>query len=420
MIPRLQTDRVQAWRSYRTADTDALGAMICKEAVSECSRSFGGTLRSIVVTGSLARSEGTFIEKGDGWRLLGDAEFMLIFEPNGVLPSSLVLNSVQSSIEHNLREQEIHCRIDLSGVFPTYLRRLPPHVFTCELRSCGRVLWGDEAVLAMIPSHKGREISLEDAWRLLCNRMVEFLEDASALAQGSNGDNRYVPYRTLKLYLDTATSLLVFANAYAPTYRQREENMMRLAENSAGPGDWPFDLKTFAEKVSVCTAWKLSREISTFDCAWISWEEALWFARQLWRWELLRLTDAGVALSDRELLFRWMRLQSPVRRIRGWLYVLRKCGWHRSWRHWPRWARSGWRASPRHWVYAASSEFLSLFPRLLSTEGNEFEGEEALRELLCWLPVVKKNLPREESNSWQLLASEIAWNYHEFLEKTRA
>lgn len=399
----------------------ALAAAICSEVARQCLNAFGERLRAVVLTGSLARDEASFNPEGSGWKLLGDAEFLLVFHPHVALPGKSATDAVRQSIEQNLLNSKLECRIDLNTVHPQYLRRLPPSIFTYELRTCGQVIWGERQILSLVPTFSSTEIRLEDAWRLLCNRMIELLEAASELGQDGSKHPLGPLYRTAKFYLDMATSFLVFAGGYAPTYREREQNLRRLTEDTTRRGEWPFELAPFAKQVTSCTEWKLAAYRSGSQPLRVSWQEAISFARALWRWELETLMGSRRdSLSDRELLLRWMRFQPSARRLRGWLYVARKCGWHRSWRHWLRWARRAWRASPRHWVYAAAGELLFRLPSGLGSTAQPPTKDDHLQELQSWLPFSNGSQSGDGLPRWQQLAREIGWNYHQFLEKTRA
>jgi hypothetical protein len=403
-------------------ERSVLRDMICSEVATQCVSRWGTELRAVILTGSLARNEATFVREEAAWKLMGDAEFMLIFHSHAALPPAAAVLSARQGIEQRLRQEGVEGQIDVSCVHPTYLQRLPPHIFSYELRCCGHVAWGDTQILSLIPGFSASEILREDAWRLLCNRMIELLESAPDLASEHSKTRGELRYQVVKLWLDMATSLLIFAHAYAPSYRARERNLYGLAGESRDPSKWPFDLGIFAEQVSACTTLKLSEDRAQGDPPHISWDDTVRCARQLWRWELEQLarSDMQNSICDREMLFRSVRLQSPAKRLRGWIYVLRKCGWHRSWRNWPRWMRLAWRASPRYWVYAASNELFERLPVPLSAASGLAEAHPGVRELWSWLPVVRRSRNRKTAEEWQALATEITWNYHEFLERTRS
>lgn len=381
----------------------------------ECARCFG-TMTALISTGSLARGEASVIRSETSHTILGDAEFMVVFEKNATLPPADVLAEVGRRIETDLRQHRIECKIDLSAVHPVYFQRLPAHIFTYELKHRGRVIQGDAALLQSIPDHSAAELSKEDAWRLLCNRLIEVLGSTEGVAGDGEVFSPKLQYKLVKLYLDMATSLLVFAGSYAPSYRERREEIARLAEQGE-TGGFPFDLQEFSPIVAACSAEKLAPAYETGRLD-LSWRSAMHTAHGLWRWELAILVGKAAAGNDRALFDHWLRAQSFKTRMRGWLYVLRACGWQRSYRLWPRWWHLR-KASPRHWVYLVASSLLFAAqhdvtsPQAAAAEGN-------LNSLSQYLPVQKATAKRSGNVSWNDLAHDVVWNYREFLTGTRA
>ena len=120
-------------------------------------------------------------------------------------------------------------------------------------------------------------------------------------------------------------------------------------------------------------------------------------------------------MSDSHLMHRWMGAQPFHGRIRGWASLARKRRWFDSWRHWPHWVRLGMKGSPRYWIYAAGSE---LFFRLSSMgECGSTCPDGHLRTWREWLPVHPEQA-KENKISPRQLASEINWNYQQFLMET--
>ncbi len=428
----MSTELQHGWPTEKAAHeprrTGVLKATICEETARQCAAEFGDPLRGMVLTGSLARDEATFLAEGQRCKLLGDAEFLLVFHERTALPSAPSLNVLSKRIENGLFGREILGHIALSAVHPAYLRKLRPHIFAYELRTCGQVIWGDSEILSLIPAFSPSDIPLEDAWRLLCNRMIEQLEVLDGLVDRPETLPPTVYYRTVKLYLDMATSLLVFLGAYEPSYRKRAEKLKELAESELPEKRSPFPLPGFAERVAACTRVKvrgftsagLSEAAGHNGVGFAYWEEAVEYARLLWRWESGRLTDTHVQLSNRALWERWMQRQPVSVRLRGWLCVLRKQGWHKSWREWFRWGRRSCQASPRYWVYAAASELFFRLPCLLQQREEKAELNADWEALSEKLPVVRRIRTQEGRPIWLQLASEVVWNYHEFLVDTRS
>jgi hypothetical protein len=411
-----------AWKHAHASrvlqDSVQLREMICAVVQQECTRCFSAVLKGLISTGSLARDEATIIRSEESWAVRGDAEFMLVFEKHSALPSAAALRGVRRSIESDLLERKIECKIDLSAVHPSYFQRLPAHIFTYELKHCGRVIAGDTAILQSIPDYSADELSREDAWRLLCNRLIEVLECAEEFS-GENG--RFAPelqYRIVKLYLDMATSLLLFVRAYAPSYRERGEAIFRLAGRKMRPEACPFELGAFADLVADCTGVKLLPQGCEQRRVEFSRHSAMQTAHALWRWELVQLAGTKSVGSDRDLFDQWIKRQSSWKSIRGWLHVLRACGWQRSYRLWPRW----WglrKASPRHWIYLIASSLLFQ----LHADANSFQprGQDVnLVKLISYLPVRRMTAKNHAPPSWENLAYDVVWNYRQFLMGTRA
>jgi hypothetical protein len=282
-------------------------------------------------------------------------------------------------------------------------------VFSYELRECGRTVWGDPDDLLRIPAIASSGILREDAWRLLCNRMVEVME----MAVTSPPRNRFLSvafrYRVIKLFLDMATSYLVFIGEYAPSYRKRQEAISRM-EHCDNRADIPFDVARFRRMVETCTAWKL-------DChcprlSWDEWMYAVDTAHSLWRWETALLCNTDPTAPDETLMRRCMKRQPMAGRVRGWLYVLRCRGWLRSWNHWARWATMACLASPRYWTYAAATALFFRLPELMEADTNaDLPGPRQ--------PELPLHVARTPLRGWRAKAEEIALNYHTLLEKTR-
>jgi hypothetical protein len=395
-----------------------LGDVIAAATARRCAGHHGDRLRAIILTGSLARDEATWRTDGrDAARILGDAEFLVVLGDRAPLPDPELVRALTSDLEADLASQGIRCPVTLSHVHAAYLHRLPPTIFAYELRACGRAVWGDPAVRSLVRGFTPSAIPLEDGWRLLCNRLVEHLDPIS---DGTTVDRRErALYRVVKLYLDMATSLLLFLGAYEPTYRGRAERLRTLAGQPRRGARHPFDLDSFAELVGACTEWKVNGG-EWLPADEVSARAAVGRARQLWRWELVQLTGASPDLPDQALLDAWLERQPAGQRIRGWLHLLRKCGWHRSWRSWPRWSRLLRRGSPRHLVYSAACRML-FDPEPAEQDRDPRSFAEPARRAFCDdLPVVRT---RPDGQRWlpsPEAAREIAWNYREFLVDTRA
>jgi hypothetical protein len=387
----------------------ALRDLICAETRAVCQQTYGQTLRAIVLTGSLARNEATFVERPDGSTLLGDAEFLLVIHSGASLPSVSDAHRMRVEIERRLLRQGLRGAVTVSGVPPSYLHRLRPSIFAYELTACGSVIAGDQSVLNLVHRFPVSEIPLEDAWRLLANRVVEQLETLRELpADETTPLPDAVYYRTVKLVLDMATSLLVFVGGYKPTYTERSVSLRQLADSRSAE-DWPFPARAFADAVRDCTEWKLSGQ-SAEGASRAFWGQAVHYAQALWAWELVRLLKLGNQPPAGGLMRQWMQRQPVGERVQSWASVLRRSGWLRSLGYWPRWMRLALRGSPRYLVYAAAGD-------LLFSVGTV--APATVRRIQRCLPVVSR-IPDAAPSGVHLVAADIRENYYRFLVETSA
>ncbi len=403
-------------------DRNEIGNRIAITASRLCEDIFGNRLRAVILTGSMARDEATIALENGQWRVMGDAEFLLLFNDHAALPGEKSLGALGKSVEDILASLQIFCPVTFSAGRAAYLRGLPPHIFGYELRECGRVVWGESSTLSLIPSFSAADIPLEDGWRLLSNRIVEHVE----IARSWNSEAQNLPlslqYQTIKLCLDTATSFLLFAGAYAPTYIQRQQALNSILEESSANDRFPFLQENFVQELNLCTRWKLGVGEPGVDLnlGWAFWESVVSTACAVWKWEFSILTGLEAPADFHELCKRSMRAQKAPQIARGWLFVFRETGWLHSWRCWPDWFGKVWQGSPRHRVYLAAFELFSRLGVLLGTTGGGNELNVNWKEVRDSLPLTESRDSIGLRGDWRHLASEIAWNYHSFVENTRA
>jgi hypothetical protein len=364
---------------------------------------------AIVLTGSMARSEATCVEDGPILKVLGDAEFLVIFARDTDLPPASAMRELARAARAAVLGSGMDCPIDLGAVHVGYLQSLKPHIFGYELKVCGRVVWGATDILAAIPGFSSDEIPVQEGLELLCNRMIEQLGAAGRAEAFPAELGQGLEYATVKLYLDMTTSLLLHVGRYAPTYEARARNLRDLAESQGGEGRWPFPLEAFSQRVSACLDHKLGRRALPHNQLNEFWEESVRYARSLWCWELSR-TMGAQECGENALWARWMRSQPVGRRARGWLYAVRSCGWWRSWREWPRWLKMA-RITPRLWIYHTGATLLFQLPEI--TRGKELPK---LNELAQGLPL----RPAHGIGTWRDLSAAVFANYQRLLMGTRS
>jgi hypothetical protein len=403
-----------------SCSTKSPAEQVARTTGTVCAKHFRNGLRAVILTGSLARGEETLTERDGHSRFASDAEFILILQDEVTIPLAEEIHHLRREIETDLALENIECHLSLSVAHVQFLRNMEPHIFGLETRSSGRVVYGESTILESIPPFTQSDIPREDAWRLLSNRMIEIVE---AIALTSEDALTIVPsaltYRIIKLYLDMATSLLLFLGCYEPTYKARSERLAELASKSDRRAFVPFPLGPFSDTVKACTTAKLTGCPTMREFVdWAHFSTACQLALVLWKWELLELTRANDGNSPKELCLISMKKQPLAARLRGWAYAIRRQGWHRSYRQWYRWTKLARHASPRYWLYACVGEVflrrnILLFPTIpITPKLSEWNW--------LWDCLPMKPPPSSPPTSKrQALLRAIAWNYHEFLEETR-
>jgi len=275
------------------------------------------------------------------------------------------------------------------------------------------VIHGDPAVLDLIPAFGAEDIPREDAWRLLCNRMIEYLEIAADAVPIGATPTSELRYRTVKLALDLATSWLVFVGAYRPTYRDRAAAVRALAARETVEA--PFDVRVFAADVQACTAVKVDGAPELDGFADLS-ARILDDTRALWRWELSRLADVPGPATDDALLAAFARRQPTLARLRGWAVVARQSMRTPRARRWRRF-RQVLGASPRLRVYGVAAELMFALGHMTA---EPVVSAANLRRWRHALPVAVADTGASQRPDWRRLAADVVWNYRAFLVGTQA
>jgi len=390
--------------------------MVCDETAKLLGLRYGTRMRALLLTGSLSRGEPALLVDGEDVKVLGDADLIAIFEEHTTLPEPQAMQWISRQAEMEARKRRVRCKIGVCAVHPSWLRNQRASIFAYELFTSGTCVHGDHNVLSLIPRLSPSDIPLEDAWWTLCNRMIELLE----VSCGELGDTSHIPisveYRMSKLWLDMATSFLVFAGAYAPSYQQRRQILRTLADDSSFRSTWPFSLAEFSSTVSQATDWRSGLlEGSTPFGDWKRFCETVECAHALWRWELCRLSGCQGDVWDGELWEAWVRNRPARQNVRGWLHLWREQGWHASAQQLPHWLRLAFLASPRLWIYRIGSELFFQLPALLSPEDKRFKAH--LAKLSEWLP---DHRSVRRARDWRHLGAELVWNYNRFVVNTRS
>lgn len=407
-------------QSSAAEDRDYVVERITTTARTETLSFFENRVFSIILTGSLARDEGTIVSSNGEQQIAGDAEFLAIFSDGRPLPDRELLDRLCGSIEKELLSRfSIRCSpVHVSAGHPSYLNKMSPHIFGYELRTCGRVICGDPGILDLIPKFSSCDIPDEDGWRLLSNRMVEHLEIAADLPAGEYDVPARLAYHTIKMLLDMVTSLSLFLGVYEPSYRLRQSRLETILPMISRPlAPLPVDCNAFLQD-SACALQKKLESKSAQQISWDFWARMVFYAAALWRWELLELGSISSFSNAVEVVSKWNRQRPLVRRLRCWLPLLRVDNWFRSVANSPRWLSMFAEGSPRDHTYLAAYQLFSKLPAVSIRQIGDSVEDAELEHIARFLPI-RSYQPKQNSwGAWRHLADDIARNFHLFVENT--
>jgi hypothetical protein len=188
-------------------------------------------LQAIVLTGSFALDEGSVVFSPSGPLFLSDIDLFL------------VLSSRASHAKAYGRRRELArgCEalfpgavfsghVDAGTFIREELSNLPPRPGVFDLKTHGRVLWGDSEVLAEVPAYRENEIGGEEAILLLENRIMSLIGAYRKETNRSAPDDAF-RYEIARVYVDIATAALCIDSSYCSGYGMRGR---RLRERAAG------------------------------------------------------------------------------------------------------------------------------------------------------------------------------------------
>lgn len=370
---------------------------------------------ALILTGSAARDEATYLETSRGTLWLSDLEFLVVV-PNSADPARelFALDALAGRIAQSLQEAGVTVSVELTPTFERYFPAVRPHLFGYELRTHGKQLYGEHKYLNEIPRFDWREIRLPDAWFLLSNRMLEWLD---FLLHGHAQPAAQQFYVLTKLYLDLATSLSFFSGHYHPTYRGRAAVAGEIAAWSESQGA-PLPAGPFAEAVRIASEFKTAPQaiydrllrngggdlygaLERGGWSWIC-EQLRPMMMDAWRWELSRL--AGRPINGADSALRAMRkVYSRKHRAAGWVRMLQRPHFRAGGAFFSRAPRLAPLGPPRALVYACAETLL------------QFQSSRDPL-LLDW---VRKRLPvlYTDCGTWDGLAAQCVRNWKVFLRR---
>lgn len=281
----------------------------------------------VLLTGSFARGEGTVIaHPQSGSRWLSDVECLVVVR-GGIVSKQEIQRSMRQ-IERDTNSISANAargiKVELRAILTEGMPRLPPAIFTSELREHARLLCGDPAAIPAPPvGSNGAGISKHDAFRLLNNRIIEQIAVRDEYVDAVS-DSTATAYSLAKFWIDLGTSLSVFLGCYRPGYRSRQkpvEEALRAHQEILGREMGERLISRFRNAM----AQKFGEAGFPLGDLAGQFSEAVEIARATWNWESGQLLGTSGAASDwRGIFSRLSSLETAKQRMRDWARVLRQ------------------------------------------------------------------------------------------------
>ncbi len=280
-------------------------------------------LEAIILTGSLARGEGSVLLRPNSFRLLGDVELLVILQPPFNWPETrrrMVELSRQATREIGKEGRLASIEYGPAGI--SYLQRtIRPCIFAYDLFHHGKVVWGRTDILGEIKPFGAEAIPREDAVKLIMNRMVELLIEVTP--RGNGPDSEAHAYRLVKTTLDLAGSALAFAGEYVSPYGERQKPFDALFAISPELKATIHAPKQFQEELEIATHCKLAPTVELLFRDGLSQRvtNVLAWTKGFWLWEMRRLLGHPSGRFP-ELLEGYLRREPLRQHLKGWIKYL--------------------------------------------------------------------------------------------------
>lgn len=194
-------------------------------------------LQAILLGGGYGRGEGGVLRDSAGDWPYNDMEFYVIVEGNRHLNETLYRRPLEvlGEILTHLADVEVEFKIASLAE----LRTQPVSMFSYDLFSGNRQLWGDVNLLSGCEHHRRAEdIPLSEATRLLMNRSTGLLLARQKLAADplAPGDADFIRRNIAKAALACGDAVLTARKLYHWSCRERHTRLERLIRTDDLPG----------------------------------------------------------------------------------------------------------------------------------------------------------------------------------------
>ncbi len=324
-------------------------------------------VRGIFLCGSFAADEGSVVLETTIPIILSDVDLVVVLESLESMRAFYKMRSeLGNACEKLMPDVRFSGHIDIGMFLTESLRGLPPRPGVFEMKARGRMLYGDEKVLDLIPAFEPAAIGNREAVILIENRIISLLGAFPEKSGGSREDLYPFLYEVARVYTDLATAALCLTGLYRLGYRKRWELLQTAIEDQDSDLLRRLLPDELVAKIGRWTIFKLSPSIENHGIASEDgfmmqlWEECERDVLAFWRRGEAYVQDANVTLADPPPV---STLLATRKRSGRWIDHYRNWNWYLS-------------VLPR---IRRISLFFAIGKRLLSTEPIDIVREQGVR-----------------------------------------
>jgi len=247
---------------------------VISSQVMEVSKTILTQVRDVVslfLLGGYGRGEGSVIIRPEGIVPLGDYDFLVISNfPHTAPPEAYV-----SGLESLQREFRLQYPIGVDGIWKFRLPFVDKRIYWYEAKFGGKILFGDERVLNLIPIYSGKDIALNEVFSLIFNRLTGMLKRFNPNFLDCNiteKQREHLIFQSVKGILACGESLLLFNGKYHFSYQKRCEIFCKSFQTDFGK--WMLIDPSLKKDYAKATHFKLEPAFDMYDDAVKLWFKA--------------------------------------------------------------------------------------------------------------------------------------------------
>jgi len=182
------------------------------------------SVKSIILTGSLARKEGSVIFHGERVEIFSDYD-LIVHSKRVTQKIRRKLGNLAKRLTDKFSKEGLVSHVEIVPISTHTLSNMTSCMFALELKKHGRSLYGEDHRKTM-PDLKATDIQQKDSLKMLHNRIAGVLAcfDPAIFLRMEKRDlslAKLLIYHIAKNYVDMGSSLLSFKKMYVCSYRER-------------------------------------------------------------------------------------------------------------------------------------------------------------------------------------------------------